>query len=75
MSETNAITLHENITLLEVDRPEQMDELELLPEVRHALVRRLDPCTAVLDAARLPALLAALEKHGHLPRVTGPDED
>ena len=46
-----------------------MDELQLIPEVRAALVRHLDPCTAVIDARRLPAMLEALRKHGHLPWV------
>ena len=67
--EPGGVRLHENLTLLETEGPEQMDELQLVPEVRAALVRRLNPCTAVIDARRLPAMLEALRKHGMLPRV------
>ncbi|MFQ5718395.1 MAG: hypothetical protein ACE5IK_02490 [Acidobacteriota bacterium] len=67
--DANPVIVHENLTLLETEGPEQMEDLQLVPEVRAALVRQIDPCTAVVDARRLDTLLAALRKHGHLPRV------
>lgn len=70
-----SVQLHENLTLLETDGAEQMHDLQLLPEVRAATVRRLDPCTAVIDARRLPPMLEALRKHGHLPRVLDGDPE
>ena len=44
-----------------------MEELQLIPEVCAALVRLLDPCTAVIDNRRLPDMLAALRTHGRWP--------
>ncbi|TDI31452.1 MAG: hypothetical protein E2P00_07100 [Acidobacteria bacterium] len=64
-----AVLLHENVTLMEMDRPGQMEELQALPAFRAALVKILDPCTVVLDGRRLPELMASLRKHGHNPRV------
>ena len=64
-----AVLLHENLTLLEMDSPEQLKDLQALPAFRAALVRTLDDRTVVLDGRRLAALLESLEKHGHRPRV------
>jgi hypothetical protein len=64
------VRLHENLTLLEVAEPAQLHRLRDLPEVRAAMVRVIDEETVVLDPDRVPQLLAALEKHGLLPRVT-----
>ncbi len=64
-----AVLLHEHVTILEMDRPEQLQELQALPAFQAALVRLLDECTVVLDGRKLPELLASLEKHGHRPRV------
>ncbi|MFQ5669145.1 MAG: hypothetical protein ACE5HD_01345 [Acidobacteriota bacterium] len=61
--------MHKNVTLLEVDQPRQLEDLMALPEVRAACVRRLTPCSLVLDHNRLPQLLAALKKHEYLPRI------
>jgi hypothetical protein len=64
-----AVLLHENLTLLEFDRPRQLQDLQDLPAFRAALVKIVNDRTVVLDSKRLPELLAALEKHGHRPRV------
>lgn len=64
-----AVLVHENLTLMEIDRPEQFQDLRRLPAFQAALVKVLDERTVVLDGRRLPDLLAALEKHGHRPRV------
>lgn len=69
------VRLHENLTLLEVADPAQIERLRDLPEARAAMVRVLDAGTVVLDADRVPELLAALEKHGLLPRVTESDRE
>jgi hypothetical protein len=73
-NKSHRVRLHENLTLLEVAEPAQLERLRDLPELRAAMVRVLDAGTVVLDADRVPELLAALEKHGLLPRVTEPDE-
>ena len=67
--------VHENLTLLEAESPAQLEDLKALPEVRAALVRNLTQKVAVLDASRLPELLAVLEKHGYLPSVLGKSAD
>jgi hypothetical protein len=64
-----ALLIHENVTLLELEGAEHLAELRHVPAFRAALVRVLDPCTVVLDARRVPALLEALERHGQRPRV------
>jgi hypothetical protein len=64
-----AVLLHENLTLLEFDRPRQLQDLQDLPAFRAALVKIVNDRTVVLDSKRLPELLTALEKHGHRPRV------
>jgi hypothetical protein len=69
------VRLHENLTLLEVADPDQLERLRDLPEFRAAMVRVLDPGTVVLDPDRVPELLAALEKHGLVPRMTGPGRE
>jgi hypothetical protein len=69
------VRIHEGLTLIQVDRPADLEDLRALPEVRAAWVRQLGPRLAVLDDARLPELLAALEKHGTLPRVVQADEE
>lgn len=70
-----AVLLHENLTLLEFDRPRQLQDLHDLPAFRAALVKVVDERTVILDSKRLPALLAALEKHGHRPRIdAGPGQ-
>lgn len=69
-----AVLLHENLTIMKMDRPGQMAELQALPAFRAALVKILDPCTVVLDGRHLSELLASLEKHGHHPRVLHEDE-
>jgi len=68
-----AILLHENVTLMEMDRPGQMEELKALPAFRAALVKVLDPCTVVLDGRHLSELMDSLRKHGHHPRVLSDD--
>ncbi len=72
-----AVRVHAGLTLLEVARPGDLDDLRAVPEVQAAWVRRLGPRRVVLDGSRLPALLAALERHGALPRVvpSGADEE
>jgi len=74
-SRPRRVRLHENLTLLEVADPAQLERLRDLPEARVAMVRVLEPGTVVLDADRVPELLAALEKHGLLPRVTESDRE
>ena len=66
--------LHRNLVVIEVETAAHLRDLEAIPQVRAAMVRRLTPTLAVLDAARLPDLLAALEKHGGAPRVENADE-
>jgi hypothetical protein len=68
-----AVLLHENLTLMEMDRPGQMAELRALPAFRAALVKVLDPCTVVLDGRHLSDLMASLNKHGHHPRILAED--
>jgi len=70
-----AVLLHEDVTIMEMDRPGQMAEMEALPAFRVALVRVLDPCTVVLDGRHLPDLLASLEKRGHHPRILREDDE
>ena len=67
------VRLHQNLTLLEVESPGQMEELMALPELRASLVRTLSPTRAVLDDGRVPGLLAALERRGYLPRLDSED--
>jgi hypothetical protein len=69
------VHLHQNLTLLEVEGPAQMEELMALPEMRASIVRALSPTRAVLDDGRVPGLLAALERHGYLPRLDSEDAD
>jgi len=64
-----AVLLHENLTVMEIDRPEQLRDLQDLPAFQAAVVKIVDPRTVVLDSRRLADLLAALEKHGHRPRL------
>lgn len=68
-----AVLLHENVILMEMDRPGQMEELQALPAFRVALVKILDPCTVVLDGRHLSDLMASLRKHGHHPRILSED--
>jgi hypothetical protein len=63
------VRLHENLTLLEVADPAQLEELRDLPEARAAIVRVLSPKVVVLNGDRLSDLLRALDKHDLIPRV------
>ncbi|MFQ5768267.1 MAG: hypothetical protein ACE5ID_09835 [Acidobacteriota bacterium] len=73
LSQKSAVKLHENLVLLEVEAASHLKELEALPQVRRAVVRRLNPTTVVLDPDLLGEMLEALERHGFLPRLESGD--
>ncbi len=61
--------VHDNLPLLETSDAAGMEHLLAEAAVRDAVVARLSPTVAVLDPAKLEALLVRLRKLGQLPKV------
>lgn len=61
--------LHENLPVLEVTDSITLDHLLADAAIADAVVLRLDPETAVLDPAKVEAVVDRLVKLGHLPKV------
>ncbi len=67
--ETKSVTLHENLPLIEVDNPLQLDDLYADEKAALLLLTRLSGQVAVVAPGQFDALLARLRKLGHLPKV------
>jgi hypothetical protein len=61
--------LHENLPVLEVAEALTLDHLLIDPTMGDAVVLRPDPEVAVLDPAKVDAVVERLVKLGHLPKV------
>ena len=61
--------LHENLPVLEVAEALTLDHLLADPTIADAVVMRPDPEVAVLDPAKVEAVVERLVKLGHLPKV------
>lgn len=66
------LKVHRNITVVEVDEPILMTELEAATSLRGAVVRQLSDTAVVVDEARLEPLLDELVRRGYAPRVNEP---
>lgn len=61
--------IHDNLPLLTVTDPTALDQLLADAALADALVVRLSPTVAVIDPAKVEAVVARLKKLGHLPKV------
>ena len=61
--------IHENISVIEVADAAALEALLLDPTLALAIVHRLTPTQAVIDPAKVEAVVARLKKLGHLPKV------
>ena len=61
--------LHENLPVLEVAEALTLDHLLTDPTIADAVVLRPDSQVAVLDPAKVDAVVERLVKLGHLPKV------
>lgn len=61
--------IHENIPLLEVSDAAALEGLLADPTLADAIMLRLAPTFAVIDPAKIEAVVARLKKLGHLPKV------
>jgi hypothetical protein len=61
--------VHENLPLLETAEAVTLDQFFADATLGDGLVARLAPTVAVVDPAKLEAVLARLKKLGHLPKV------
>ena len=66
---TSLPIIHENLPLLEVADAAALEGLLADPTLADAIVQRIAPTLAVIDPAKVEAVLARLKKLGHLPRV------
>jgi hypothetical protein len=67
--DTKSITLHENLPLIVVEHPSQLDDLYADEKAALLLLTRLSGQVAVVAPGQFDALLARLRKLGHLPKV------
>jgi hypothetical protein len=61
--------LHDHIAVLEVAEPAQLVELASRPAIRRLLLARLSDTVALIDPGSEHALITALRKDGHTPKV------
>ena len=61
--------VHRNLTIIEVDEPVLLTELEAATALSEAVVARLSPTTLVIDDRRSESLLRELVQRGYAPRV------
>ena len=61
--------VHRNLTIVEVDEPVLLTELEAATALSEAVVARLSPTTLVIDDRRSESLLRELVQRGYAPRV------
>lgn len=61
--------IHDNIPTLEVTDALALDHLLADVTIADAIVQRLSPTLAVVDPAKIDAVVARLRKLGHLPKV------
>jgi len=69
MLELDKYILHENLPLLEVANPQELDVFLADARTARFIRRRLSPHVAVLAPGQDAALLARLRKLGHTPKV------
>jgi hypothetical protein len=69
MSQLKSGILHENLPLLEVANPQELDVLLADARTAQFIRRRLSPHIAVIAPGQDAALLARLRKLGHTPKV------
>ena len=69
MPEPDTPILHENIPLLEVANPQELEMLLADAQTARFIVRRLSARVAVIAPGQDAALLARLRKLGHTPKV------
>ena len=66
---STALTLHENISLIEVADGVLLDVIAADPQARTLILVRLSDRVAIIAPGGFDALLARLRKLGHLPQV------
>ena len=69
MSKLDTYILHENLPLLEVANPQELNVLLADARTARFIRRRLSPHVAVVAPGRDALLLARLRKLGHTPKV------
>jgi hypothetical protein len=69
MSKLDTYILHENLPVLEVANPQELDVLLADKQAARFIGRRLSPHVAVIVPGQDAALLARLRKLGHTPKV------
>jgi hypothetical protein len=62
--------LHRHVSILEVSNPALLLELAVNPRVRRFLLGRLSDTAALIDPDWAGALIEALRKEGHLPKIS-----
>lgn len=67
---TDPAVVHDNLPLIEVADAITLDQLLADTAVADAIVRRLAPTVALIDPAKVDAVIARLKKLGHLPKVS-----
>ena len=64
--------VHRNVTVLEVDDPVLLTELQTVTSLDEAVVRAVSDTLVVVDAAALEPLIEDLVARGYAPRVRKP---
>jgi hypothetical protein len=72
MPDPPVAVIHDHLPLLETADAADLDRLLADPTLADALVRRLTPTVAIIDPAKVAAVVARLKRLGHLPKVVAP---
>ena len=62
--------VHRNVTLIEVDDPVLLMELETATALRELVLCRLSPTSVLVDDRQVEQLLKEMVSRGYTPRVT-----
>jgi len=69
---TSGLVLHTNLTLIEVADPLLLEELRADRRLAPLLVAQLSDCVAIVKPGAEEAVMRALLKAGHTPKVINP---
>jgi hypothetical protein len=65
------IRIHDHLTVLETEDELTLQELRTTMDLDRYEVLRLSPRAVLMDAAQTNTLVAALQRQGYTPKVTG----
>jgi hypothetical protein len=72
MTDQPGAVIHDHLSLIETADAVALEHLLADPTLTDAIVRRLSPTVAIIDPAKVTAVVARLKKLGHLPKVVAP---